>query len=158
MWISRNRVRAMENMHQKSRGEQRAHRVLVHIQVRRIKQEQEKIKHRLQAEVAMKPVFRGPSPSPLGLIPAAGSSAGAFIVSVVGPSYLITLLPLRLTMSSYLSTMPLVLVVRRASASKECRPYLRQVGCTTTDAPHTCIRQAARVGSATSTGNCPRAR
>ncbi|RZS21892.1 hypothetical protein BHM03_00054591 [Ensete ventricosum] len=62
MWISRNRVRAMENMHQKSRGEQRAHRVLVHIQVRRIKQEQEKIKHRLQAEVAMKPVFRGPSP------------------------------------------------------------------------------------------------
>ncbi|RWW57925.1 hypothetical protein BHE74_00035263 [Ensete ventricosum] len=39
-----------------------------------------------------------------------------FIVSVVGPSYLITLLPLRLTMSSYLSTMPLVLTVRRASA------------------------------------------
>ncbi|RWW36017.1 hypothetical protein BHE74_00058987 [Ensete ventricosum] len=41
--------------------------------------------------------------------------AGAFIVRVVGPSYLITLLPLRLTISLYLSTMPLVLAVRRVS-------------------------------------------
>ncbi|RZS06922.1 hypothetical protein BHM03_00037664 [Ensete ventricosum] len=49
-------------------------------------------------------------------IPLPRRGAGAFIVSVVGPSYLITLLPLRLTMSSYLSTMPLVLAVRRASA------------------------------------------
>ncbi|RWW53942.1 hypothetical protein BHE74_00039516 [Ensete ventricosum] len=78
--------------------------------------------------------------------------SGAFIVSVVDPLYLITLLSLRFTMSSYLSTMPLVLVVRRASVGKECRPYLCQVGCTTTDAPHTCIQPAACVGSTTSTG------
>ncbi|RWW40467.1 hypothetical protein BHE74_00054117 [Ensete ventricosum] len=58
---------------------------------------------------------------------------------------MITLLPLRLTMSSYLSTMPLVLAMRRVFAGKECRPYLCQVGCTTTDAPHTCIRPTARV-------------
>ncbi|RWV86645.1 hypothetical protein GW17_00051436 [Ensete ventricosum] len=55
-------------------------------------------------------------------------------------------------MSSYLSTMPLVLAVRRASAGKECRPYLCQVGYMTTDSPHTCIRPVARVGSATSAG------
>ncbi|RRT55947.1 hypothetical protein B296_00023703 [Ensete ventricosum] len=75
--------------------------------------------------------------------------AGAFIVSVVGPSYLITLLPLRLTMSSYLSTMPLMIAVRRESTGKECRPYLCQVDCTTTDAPHTYIRSIACVGSIT---------
>ncbi|RZR82839.1 hypothetical protein BHM03_00009367 [Ensete ventricosum] len=73
-------------------------------------------------------------------------------MSVVGLSYLITLLHLRLTMSSYISTMPLVLAVRRASAGKECRPYLCQVDCTTTDAPHTCIRSDARVGLTTLTG------
>ncbi|RZS00370.1 hypothetical protein BHM03_00030078 [Ensete ventricosum] len=61
-------------------------------------------------------------------IPLPRRGAGAFIVSVVSPSYLITLLPLRFIMSSYLSTMPLVLVVRRAFADKECRPYLCQVG------------------------------
>ncbi|RRT40455.1 hypothetical protein B296_00056293 [Ensete ventricosum] len=72
-------------------------------------------------------------------IPLPRRGAGAFIVSAVDPSYLITLLPLRLTMSSYLSTMPLMFVVRRASTDKECRPYLCQVGCTTTDAPHICI-------------------
>ncbi|RWW88007.1 hypothetical protein BHE74_00003137 [Ensete ventricosum] len=71
--------------------------------------------------------------------------AGAFIVSVVGPSYLISLLPLRLTMSLYLSTMPLVLVVRRAFAGKECRPYPCQVGHMTTNAPHTCIRPVVHV-------------
>ncbi|RRT49043.1 hypothetical protein B296_00020066 [Ensete ventricosum] len=86
------------------------------------------------------------------LIPLPRRGARAFIVSVVGHSYLITLLPLRLTISSYLSTMPLVLAVRRASAGKECRPYLCQVGYTTTDAPHTCIRSDARVGLTTSTG------
>ncbi|RWW27402.1 hypothetical protein BHE74_00021302 [Ensete ventricosum] len=85
-------------------------------------------------------------------IPLSHRGVGAFIVSAVGPSCLITLLPLRLTMSSYLSTMPLVFAVRRASAGKVCRPYLCQVGCTTTDAHHTCIRSAARVGSATSVG------
>ncbi|RWW77310.1 hypothetical protein BHE74_00014545 [Ensete ventricosum] len=78
-----------------------------------------------------------------------GSGARAFIVSVVGPSYLITLPSLRLTMSLYLSTMPLMLAVRRESAGKECRPYLCQVGCTTTDAPHTCIRSIACVRSTT---------
>ncbi|RWW20598.1 hypothetical protein GW17_00015278 [Ensete ventricosum] len=39
-----------------------------------------------------------------------------FIVSDVGHSYLISLLPLLLTMSSYLSIMPIVLAVRRAPA------------------------------------------
>ncbi|RZS00730.1 hypothetical protein BHM03_00030484 [Ensete ventricosum] len=57
-----------------------------------------------------------------------------FIVSDVGHSYLISLLPLLLTMSSYLSTTPIVLAVRRAPAGEGCRPYLCQVGCTTTDA------------------------
>ncbi|RRT39879.1 hypothetical protein B296_00053972 [Ensete ventricosum] len=42
-------------------------------------------------------------------IPLLRRGTGAFIVSVVGPSYLITLLPLRLTMLSYLSTMPAIL-------------------------------------------------
>ncbi|RWW42172.1 hypothetical protein BHE74_00052297, partial [Ensete ventricosum] len=46
-----------------------------------------------------------------------------------------SLLPLLLTMSSYLSTTPVVLVVRRAPPGEGCRPYLCQVGCTTTDAP-----------------------
>ncbi|RRT45239.1 hypothetical protein B296_00029724 [Ensete ventricosum] len=55
-------------------------------------------------------------------------------------------------MSSYLSTMPLVLAVRHASAGKECRSYLCQVGCTTTDAPHTCIRPVACIGSTMSAG------
>ncbi|RWW74826.1 hypothetical protein BHE74_00017203 [Ensete ventricosum] len=59
-------------------------------------------------------------------IPLPRRGAGAFIVSVVGPSYLITLLPLRLIMSSYLSTMPLMLAMRCAFAGKECRPYLCQ--------------------------------
>ncbi|RRT33586.1 hypothetical protein B296_00051224 [Ensete ventricosum] len=84
-------------------------------------------------------------------IPLSCKGAGAFIVSDVGLSYLIILLPLRLTMLSYFSTMPLVLAVRRASAGKECRPYPCQVGCATTDAPHTCIRSVARIGSTTST-------
>ncbi|RZS19093.1 hypothetical protein BHM03_00051442 [Ensete ventricosum] len=53
-------------------------------------------------------------------------------------------------MSSYPSTTLVVPVVRRAFAGRGCRPYLCQVGCTTTGAPHTCIRPVARVGSATS--------
>ncbi|RRT59464.1 hypothetical protein B296_00016884 [Ensete ventricosum] len=52
------------------------------------------------------------------------SGAGAFIVSVVGHSYLISLLSLLLTMLSYLSTMPVVLAMRRAPACEGCRPYL----------------------------------
>ncbi|RWW29671.1 hypothetical protein GW17_00005795 [Ensete ventricosum] len=67
-------------------------------------------------------------------IPLPRRGAGAFIVSAVDPSYLITLLPLRLTMSSYLSTMPLVLAVRRAFTDKECRPYLSSLEITP---PHT---------------------
>ncbi|RRT43361.1 hypothetical protein B296_00056480 [Ensete ventricosum] len=43
-----------------------------------------------------------------------GSGAGAFVVSVVGHSYMISLLSLLLTMSSYLSTMPAVLAMRCA--------------------------------------------
>ncbi|RZS24306.1 hypothetical protein BHM03_00057357 [Ensete ventricosum] len=78
--------------------------------------------------------------------------AGAFIVSAVDHSYLVTLLPLWPTIPSYPSTTPIVLAVRRASAGRGCRPYLCQVGCTTIDAPHTCIRPAVRVGSATSMG------
>ncbi|RZS24367.1 hypothetical protein BHM03_00057427 [Ensete ventricosum] len=43
-------------------------------------------------------------------------ASGAFIVSVVGYSYLVTLLPLWPTVPSYPSTTPAVLAVRRASA------------------------------------------
>ncbi|RWW06327.1 hypothetical protein GW17_00030354 [Ensete ventricosum] len=78
--------------------------------------------------------------------------AGAYIVSVVDHPYLATLLPLWLTMLSYPSTTPVVLAVRHASAGKGCRPYLCQVGRTTAGAPHTCIRPASHVGSATSAG------
>ncbi|RRT52178.1 hypothetical protein B296_00017890 [Ensete ventricosum] len=58
------------------------------------------------------------------LIPLLYRGAGAFIASVVGYSYLISLLSLLLTMSSYISTMPVVLAVRRAPAGEGCRPYL----------------------------------
>ncbi|RZS19503.1 hypothetical protein BHM03_00051895 [Ensete ventricosum] len=40
--------------------------------------------------------------------------------------------------------------MRRMFAGRGCRPYLRQVGYTTTGAPHTCIRSVARVRSTTS--------
>ncbi|RWW54990.1 hypothetical protein BHE74_00038442 [Ensete ventricosum] len=90
-----------------------------------------------------------------------------------------TRLPMWLTLSSYASTMPAVLAVRDASTSGiglTCvrsvvrllgyRPYLCQVGRTTVGdlalsvvgrphdhwRPHTCVRPAYRVGSATSTG------
>ncbi|RWW69587.1 hypothetical protein BHE74_00022801 [Ensete ventricosum] len=46
-----------------------------------------------------------------------GGGAGAFIVSVVGHSYLISLLSLLLTMPSYLSTMPTVLALALSSGS-----------------------------------------
>ncbi|RWV84359.1 hypothetical protein GW17_00053928, partial [Ensete ventricosum] len=75
--------------------------------------------------------------------------ARAYIVGVVDHPYLATWLPLWLTMSSYTSTTPVVLTVRHASAGKgvslTCvrsivrplgiRPYLCQVGRTTTSAP-----------------------
>ncbi|RWW34765.1 hypothetical protein GW17_00000467 [Ensete ventricosum] len=79
-------------------------------------------------------------------------SQRVFIVSVVDHSYLVTLLLLWPTTSSYPSTTLAVFAMRRAFAGRGCRPYLRQVGCTTTGAPHTCIRPVARVGSATSAG------
>ncbi|RZR76421.1 hypothetical protein BHM03_00001168 [Ensete ventricosum] len=60
---------------------------------------------------------------------------GSFYSECVGHSYLISLLSLLLTMSSYLSITPVVLTVRRAPAGEGCRPYLCYVGCTTTDAP-----------------------
>ncbi|RRT49309.1 hypothetical protein B296_00039651 [Ensete ventricosum] len=49
-------------------------------------------------------------------IPLPRRGAGAFIVSAVGHSYLVTLLPLWLTMPSCPSTTPVVLAVGRASA------------------------------------------
>ncbi|RZR76159.1 hypothetical protein BHM03_00000786 [Ensete ventricosum] len=78
------------------------------------------------------------------VIPLPRRGAGAFIVSDVGYSYLVTLLSLWPTMSSYPSTTLVVLAVRRASAGRGCRPYLCQVSCTSTDAPHTGIRPAVR--------------
>ncbi|RWW36768.1 hypothetical protein BHE74_00058174, partial [Ensete ventricosum] len=104
----------------------------------------------------------------------------AYIVGVVDHLYLATRLPLWLTLSSYASTTPVVLVVRDASTGEgiglTCvrstvrllgyRPYLCQVDRTTAGdsalpvpgrphdhwRPHTCVRPAYRVGSATSTG------
>ncbi|RRT64306.1 hypothetical protein B296_00019384 [Ensete ventricosum] len=57
-------------------------------------------------------------------IPLLRRGAGAFIVSAIGRSYLISLLSLLLTMSSYLSTMLAILTVRRAPAGRGCRSYL----------------------------------
>ncbi|RWW59748.1 hypothetical protein BHE74_00033299, partial [Ensete ventricosum] len=53
-----------------------------------------------------------------------------FIVSDVGHSYLISLLPLLLTMSSYLSIMPIVLAVRRAPAGEGGIASRSNTGCT----------------------------
>ncbi|RZS27717.1 hypothetical protein BHM03_00061239 [Ensete ventricosum] len=88
--------------------------------------------------------------------PQVGSGAGsykevgAYIVGGVGHPYQATLLPLWLTMPSYTSTTPAVLVVRHASAGKgvdlTCvrsvvrplgiRPYLCQVGRTVAGTPY----------------------
>ncbi|RWV87301.1 hypothetical protein GW17_00050719, partial [Ensete ventricosum] len=69
-------------------------------------------------------------------IPLLRRGAGAFIVSAIGHSFLISLLPLLLTILSYLSTMPAVLAVGR----------------TTTDAPIPASDRLPRVGLATSAG------
>ncbi|RWV80503.1 hypothetical protein GW17_00058219, partial [Ensete ventricosum] len=110
-------------------------------------------------------------------IPLPRRGAGAYIVGVVNHPYLATRLPLWLTLSSYASTTPAVLAVRDASTGEgiglTCvrsavrllgyRPYLCQVGRTTAGdsalpvlgrphdhwRPHTCVRPAYRVGSAT---------
>ncbi|RWV93588.1 hypothetical protein GW17_00043948 [Ensete ventricosum] len=82
-------------------------------------------------------------------IPLPRRGAGAYIVGVVDHPYLTTWLPLWLTMPSYTSTTPAVLAVRDASTGKgislTCvrsavrplgiRPYLCQVGRTTTGTP-----------------------
>ncbi|RRT42390.1 hypothetical protein B296_00030507 [Ensete ventricosum] len=57
-------------------------------------------------------------------IPLLRRGARAFIVSAIGHSYMISLLPLLLTIPSYLSTTPVVLTMRRAPVGKRCRPYL----------------------------------
>ncbi|RRT48473.1 hypothetical protein B296_00046341 [Ensete ventricosum] len=76
-------------------------------------------------------------------------SSGAYIMGVVDHPYLATRLPLWLTLSSYASTTPIVLAVRDTSTGEgiglTCvrsvvrllgyRPYLCQVGRTTTGAP-----------------------
>ncbi|RWW62215.1 hypothetical protein BHE74_00030682, partial [Ensete ventricosum] len=107
-------------------------------------------------------------------------SARAYIVGVVDHSYLATRLPLWLTLSSYASTTPAVLVVRDASTGRgiglTCvrsavrslgyRPYLCQVDRMTAGdsalpvpgrlhdhwRPHACVGPASRIGSATSAG------
>ncbi|RRT57097.1 hypothetical protein B296_00039348, partial [Ensete ventricosum] len=61
--------------------------------------------------------------------------SGAFILGAVDHSYLIILLHLRLTMPSYPPIMLAVLAMRRAFTGGGYRPYLCQVGCTTTGAP-----------------------
>ncbi|RZS26751.1 hypothetical protein BHM03_00060134, partial [Ensete ventricosum] len=64
---------------------------------------------------------------------AAGSckkvGSGAFILGAVDYSYLITLLPLWLTLPSYPPTILAVIAMRRAFAVEGCQPYLCQVGC-----------------------------
>ncbi|RWW40500.1 hypothetical protein BHE74_00054086 [Ensete ventricosum] len=60
-------------------------------------------------------------------------------------------------MSSYLSTTPAVLAVRRAPAGEGCRPYLCQGGCTTTDAPIPTLDQLPASGRPRRRANCPRA-
>ncbi|RWW21809.1 hypothetical protein GW17_00014012 [Ensete ventricosum] len=78
-----------------------------------------------------------------------GGTSGAYIVGVVGHSYLTILMPLWLIMPSYTSLTPAVLTVRHASTGKgvdlTCvrsavrmqgiQPYLCQVGHTTAGAP-----------------------
>ncbi|RZR86039.1 hypothetical protein BHM03_00013163, partial [Ensete ventricosum] len=104
-----------------------------------------------------------------------GSGAEAYIVGVVGHSYLATLLPLWLTMSSYPSTTPAVLAVRQAPAGKGvdltcvrsvvrstvrplgCRPYLCQVGRTIAGAPILTSDQLPASGRPRRQASCPRA-
>ncbi|RZR73592.1 hypothetical protein BHM03_00026158, partial [Ensete ventricosum] len=83
----------------------------------------------------------------------------AYIVSVIDHPYLATRLPLWLTLSSYASTTPVVLAVRDASTGEgiglTCvRSAVRFLGYRSHDhwRPHTCVRPAYHVGSATSAG------
>ncbi|RRT35744.1 hypothetical protein B296_00045034 [Ensete ventricosum] len=61
-------------------------------------------------------------------------------------------------MPSYLSTTPIVLAARRAPVGEGCRPYLCQVGCTTTDAPIPVPERLPASGRPRRRANCPRAR
>ncbi|RZS03725.1 hypothetical protein BHM03_00033962 [Ensete ventricosum] len=81
--------------------------------------------------------------------------ARAFIVGAVDHSYLITLLPLWLTIPPYPPTMLVVLAMRRAFAGGGCRPYLCQVGCTSTGAPRIFGRLPAS-GRPRGWASCPR--
>ncbi|RWW71154.1 hypothetical protein BHE74_00021113 [Ensete ventricosum] len=80
---------------------------------------------------------------------------GAFIMNTIGHSYLISLLPLLLTVPLLLTIPSVVLATRRAPAGKGCRPcppYLCQVGHTTADSSMPVSDRLPRVGSAMSAG------
>ncbi|RWW54713.1 hypothetical protein BHE74_00038689 [Ensete ventricosum] len=105
-------------------------------------------------------------------LPLPRRGAGAYIVGDVGHTYMATLLPLWLTMSSYPSTTPTVLAVRHASAGKGVdliyvrstvrslgiRPYLCQVGRTTAGAPTLASDQLLASGRPHRQASCPRTR
>ncbi|RRT38276.1 hypothetical protein B296_00051483 [Ensete ventricosum] len=98
--------------------------------------------------------------------------AGAYIVGVVDHPYLATQLPLWLTLSSYASTTPVVLTVRDAFTGEGTdliyirsvvrllgyRPYLCQVGRTTTGAPIPASDQLTVLGRSRRWANCPKER
>ncbi|RZS15968.1 hypothetical protein BHM03_00047895 [Ensete ventricosum] len=96
----------------------------------------------------------------------------AYIVGVVDHPYLTTWLPLWLTMPSYISTTPVVLVMRDASTGKgiglTCvrsvvrplgiRPYLCQVGRTIAGAPILMSDQLPASGRPRRRASCPKKR
>ncbi|RWW33509.1 hypothetical protein GW17_00001763, partial [Ensete ventricosum] len=89
------------------------------------------------------------------LIPLLRRGARAFIVSVIGHSYLISLLPLLLTIPSFLTMSSVVLTARRAPAGNGCQPcpsYLCYVSRMTADPFMPVSDRLPRVGSTTSTG------
>ncbi|RRT54502.1 hypothetical protein B296_00044622 [Ensete ventricosum] len=111
------------------------------------------------------------------LLTALGYGARAYIVGVVDHPYLATRLPLWLTLSSYASTTPVVLVVRDASTGQSydrwgigltcvrsivrplgIRPYLCQVGRTTTGAPILVFDQLPVLGRPRRRASCPKER
>ncbi|RZR92170.1 hypothetical protein BHM03_00020428 [Ensete ventricosum] len=88
-------------------------------------------------------------------IPLPRRSAGAYIVGGVDHLYLATWLPLWLTMPSYTTTTPVVLAVVRPLG---IRPYLCQVGRTTTGAPIPASDQLPASGRPRRRASCPRER
>ncbi|RRT70775.1 hypothetical protein B296_00007185 [Ensete ventricosum] len=94
-------------------------------------------------------------------IPLLRRGAGAFIVNVIGHSYLISLLPLLLTIPLLLTMLSVVLAARHAPAGKGCRPcpsYLCQVGRTTADSSMPVSDRLPVSGRPRRRANCPRAR